>query len=120
MLRVKRKSDWSYKTSSSGGLGLGFVSVGIGSITLNSPAGYEVVFTYKSLGAGISEGLGLPKSINVGFSREEYPSIGQLFVLEQFEGWELEARDIEGLCVIVEVSAAAGDGASFTAMVLGY
>ena len=120
MLTKRRKSDWTFDTSSSGSMSYGFVGVGTGTITLKSPAGVKNVFRYESIGAGAS--LGVPDMPDVGlsFSTEDNLSAGQIWILDQLPHYELTSDDIEGYCVIEEFSLSARDGASFTVMILGY
>ena len=51
---LKGESNWEFKTSSTGGLGVEFVAVEGGAIYLKNPAGAIETFHYGSAGAGVA------------------------------------------------------------------
>ena len=122
MFRIKAPSRWKFATSAGSSASFAFVAAGRGDIILTAPAGGNIVFHYASAGAGLSVGykaLGKPSSVNMSMSTTDFFSTGQIYLLDTFRGAELAADDIEGVCLIGEISAGAGIGASGTAMFLG-
>ncbi|HLK65394.1 MAG TPA: hypothetical protein VKU19_18270 [Bryobacteraceae bacterium] len=124
MLSIKRKSKWRFKTSSSGGIDIGFVGVSAGNVTLISPQGQETKFHYSGVGGGASVGITLAQGqfklpVSANFAAEAFPSAGQLFILHTYPGQELRRSDITGGCVIGEISGNSIVGGSATAMLLG-
>src|SRR5262249_17551579 len=106
MLRKKRDSRWKYDTSSSWGTGYGFVGAGGGSFYLIRPDGRsKVQLNYLSAGAGPSLGKKLPKvskNTTLSLGPKSYPSEGSIYILDAFDGEELEESDLTGFCTIQE------------------
>ncbi len=121
-MRIKKKSGWTFQTSESGGLGAGVVSLTSGTFYLNRPGQKAVTaFNYTSVGAGESLGIKLPGdhervSFGGSVSKADWYSTGTLWILDNFEGNELEAEDMSGLCTFADVSFPIG---STTALFLG-
>lgn len=118
MFRITKESAWKFATSAGGSVGLGFFGAGTGDIMLTPPHGGIVTYHYASAGAGGSAG---PKwmKMNASSSTVDSFSIGRIYLLDTFPGIELTPLDIEGVCMIAEVSVGAVLGGSATAMVLG-
>ncbi len=118
MLKIRKKSGWSWVTSSSIGVSveiIAAVGAGKGSITLKSPTGIPTKFHYSYAGAG----FGVGAKFSLGGSTEEFVSAGVLYMTESFRGSELEAKNIAGGCLIAELSAGVIHGGSGSGMLLG-
>lgn len=115
MFKIKKKSGWTWVTSAGGAAGYGPVVAGSGSFTLKSPGGGEVEFKYKSAGAS----FGIGGKVNLSGSTPDTYSTGQIYLVDTFSGAELAPKDIEGFCLVQDVSVGAGLGGSVTAMLLG-
>jgi len=55
----------------------------------------------------------------VTFSTKSMPNVGKVYLMNGFTGDDLTFSDITGFCTIQDVTMAAGDGISATAMFLG-
>jgi hypothetical protein len=104
------KSAWEFKTSNSGGLGVGVVAAEGGSVTLVDPnSGRLVKAYYGSVGAGISLGVKLPKLgrghlPGMSGSSEELPSHGSVYLSRSFGGKDLVLTDFNGACCFLELA----------------
>jgi hypothetical protein len=117
MIRITGKSKWAFDTSSSSNMsspGVISLALATGSIYLTSPKGGRWHFSYRSV--GVSGGLGVMWASG---SDTDYPSSGQLYMLEAFDEHELTVDDIAGFCTIQDLSIAAKGGASLSVMFLG-
>lgn len=119
MLKIRKRSGWTYETSSGIGVGVSFAGGGKGQLVMTPPVGGTARFNYKYAGGGYSVGVSKQNGKNVSFATEDMFSVGKLFILDTFRGNELSYQDITGMCMIVELAASAGHGGSFTAMLLG-
>jgi outer membrane protein OmpA-like peptidoglycan-associated protein len=118
LLKLKRKSGWTFQTSASlsGSVEVILaIGAGKGSVTLISPAGTPVIFNYLSAGVG----FGMGAKISISGSTEDYLSIGEIWILSSFSGFELSARDISGAIMVADISAAMLHGVSGSAMLMG-
>src|SRR5260370_14165997 len=115
MFRIKKESGWKYVTSAGGSVSYAFVGAGTGHFILTNPTGGNFTFNYASVGAGLSVG----GKFSYAGSTEATFRTGQIYLVDTFSGGELTSHDIEGFCLIDEVSAAAGIGGSLTVMLLG-
>ena len=115
MYQIRKESDWKYSTSTSNSISAGPVAAAMSVITLTRPNGGDVNFNYLSLGVGAGVGL----KVNAAAATQDSYSTGKIWILDSFSGAELDNRDIEGFCLIQEVSIGVGLGASGTAMLLG-
>jgi hypothetical protein len=130
-LELARQSKWTFETSNSASLGVGFLAGEGGSVTLHEPdTGMPVKFYYGAMGAGYSVGIKLPKigKIEVNWkgktgggtaSSESLPSGGTVYMVDSFHGTELTRRDIGGACAFVEVVGGLIVGGSANAMLFG-
>jgi len=127
---VKAESKWTFRTSSTGGLGVEFVAVEGGAIYLKDPAGAPQTFYYGSAGAGVAWGVKLPKlgklelrvrgkSVGGVIAPSAFPNHGALYIMDSFKGSELSRSDITGACIFVEFYGGLILGYSGTAMLLG-
>jgi outer membrane protein OmpA-like peptidoglycan-associated protein len=127
MLQRRKKSLWTFDTSGGIGATAVFVAAGTGHIVLQPPGGGSVTFWYASLGGGVGLGLknvrpslGLASSNGGSLSTEDFFSAGAIWLLDSFAGSELTQTDIEGPCLMTELSAGVLlKGGSVTAMLLG-
>lgn len=118
MPKLRKKSSWSWGGSSSIGGSVDIVvavGAGNGMITLKDPTGTEVKFHYASAGVG----FGLGAKFSFGAPNNDLAETGQLWIIDSFQGNELEAGDLTGGTLIIELSAGAFIGGSATAMLLG-
>jgi hypothetical protein len=124
-LHLGRKSQWEFKTSNSGGLGVGIIAAEGGSVTLTEPGTRTLVkFYYGSIGAGLSFGVKLPKIGRVQIpgvsgSSEQFKSGGLVYMSRDFSAKELTIRDIRGGCFFAEASAGLAWGGAAYAMAFG-
>ena len=115
MFKIKKKSGWTWQTAGGGAVGLGFVTAGAGTFVLNSPDGGTTTFKYKSAGAGLQRGDEIQRPARHVRQLQYRATLS----VERVSRAELDAKDIEGFCVIEEVAAGAGLGGAVTAMLLG-
>jgi hypothetical protein len=113
--RLRKKSGWSYDTSATGAVSYGFITAGTGDIFLRSPIGGRYCFKYAAGGWGFSLG----GKLNLSYSTLETWSVGTIYLLDTFHGSELTAADLQGVCLIQDVSIGAGLGSSGVVMLLG-
>jgi hypothetical protein len=129
-LFIKKPSEWQFETSSSGGAGVEFVMVEGGRIWLRDPGGTVNTFMYGSAGVGLAAGIKLPKIGKIQLqlrgkatggvvAPSAFPNTGKVYVLDSFEGSELRAKDIQGVCMFVELYGGVVVGGSATAMIFG-
>ena len=130
MIWIRGLSEWTFKTSATGGLGVAFVAGSGGAIYLKDPARTEVTFHYGGLGAGFSDGFKLPKigKIKVAVKGKgvggvvapgAFLNTGRVFITDAFRGKELSRADLRGVTVFVEGGAGVVGGGSVSAMLLG-
>jgi len=130
MLTVVKPSAWTFKTSSSGGIGVEFVSAEGGVLYFKDPQGTTVSFGYGAAGAGLAAGFKLPKigklAVNVSgksvvgaVAPAAFPNAGKLYVLDTCPDSDLTVSDIRGVCLFGEIGGGLVVGGSATAMVLG-
>lgn len=121
-------SEWSFKTSSTGSVGLGVISASGGMVRLKSPQGELVDFKYIGVGAGASAGLKLPKGINEyiknympqgSFAPTDFDSYGLVIKLAGCEGSELRKEDFLGPCAFVDAGGGFIAGAGATLLLVG-
>jgi hypothetical protein len=113
--RLRKKSGWSYDTSATGAVGYGLITAGTGDIYLRSPNGGRYHFKYAAGGVGLSLG----GKLNLSYATLETWSAGAIYLLDTFHGSELTAADLQGVCLIQDVSIGAGLGTSGVVMLLG-
>lgn len=125
---ILRGSGWQYVTAASGGLAIGYVAAGGGSITVRPPGGQDVALYYGGAGGGLGIGAKLPRIPKVNISlkgktvtgaAEAFPSTGQVYVSDAVGGRDLMRSDFTGPCMYVEVAAGLIAGGSGTAMLFG-
>jgi hypothetical protein len=102
MYRIKKKSGWNWRTSGGVSAAYGIMGAGKGHFVLTDPNGRDVTFNYASIGAG----LNVRGKVSLGGSTEDNFSFGLLYLLDTFPGDELTSHDIEGFCLIDELSVA--------------
>lgn len=90
-MRIKKKSNWVYDTSSGGDLGILIVSIQKGTLKLKNMSDRQTATLYYGA-AGVSQGINLP--IGLTFSTEEMPSSGEVFVSDNVSGPDLELSDL--------------------------
>ena len=92
--------------------------------------GDTVTFYYGAAGVGLSAGFKLPKigklelkvkgkSVGLVVAPADFPNGGRLYVLGLFDGDELSATDIQGVCMFLEAGGGLIAGVSATAMLVG-
>jgi hypothetical protein len=128
---IKKRSAWTFDNASNVGIGVEFVAAEGGKIWLNSPGDeYLVAYYYGGAGPAFSAGIKLPKigkqllrikgkSLGGNISPSSFPNLGGIFILDTFDGDELSATDLTGVCMFVEVGGGLIAGGSATAMILG-
>lgn len=131
MVGIKKESGWQFITSSSGGIGVEFLTAEGGAIYLSDPRKARQTFKYGAAGAGISCGLKLPKIGKIDLPKikgkgvggiaapSAFPNAGKIYILDTFAGNELNRSDITGVCMFVEIGGGFGVGGSATGMILG-
>ena len=101
MFRVRKKSRWSFKTSGGVSMSAEFVTGGIGQITLTSPFGHDVKFTFT--GGGVAAGFKSPGYGGSGSSEDLFSS-GDVYLLEGYPADELNRDDFEGGYISIDAS----------------
>jgi hypothetical protein len=127
-LNVK-ESKWTFKTSATGGVGIGFAAASGGLIRLRDPSGNLVDFHYGSFGAGLSWGGKLPKipklpKINLKGktatgSTVDFDSIGLIYMTGASGADELTIDDFRGPCITLEAGGGLVAGIGGTIFCLG-
>jgi outer membrane protein OmpA-like peptidoglycan-associated protein len=115
MLTVTKRSDWSFDTSGGVSMSVGAGTGGMGTITLKSPIGNKIMYTFVAAGAGI----GFSVKYGASASSESYWSAGAIYLLDRFARNELTRDDVEGFFISHDASAAVGVGISGSAMLIG-
>lgn len=120
-----RKSGWTFSDESAIAATFGFVGAGFATIELKNPMNNSPVkFYYQYAGGGFGYG------VKAGYSGpDDFRSSGKVWMLDTFQGKELTADDISGVCLFIEASingVPTGPktnyqtiGASATAMLMG-
>ena len=107
MLQIRQhkpESSWTFDTSSNIGGSAGFgiaIGGGKGTIYLTSTTFGQTVFNYASAGAG--SGVGTKVTLSV--STKDTWSAGVIYMLKSFGGADLQPRDIQGCCLLMDASA---------------
>src|SRR5262245_22482258 len=114
MFKIRKKSTWTWKGSAGTSVGVEFINIGKGTFALNAPNGSVAEFSYSTAGIGVGKGRPVNQSTST-----DHVDEGRMYLLEKFAGAELTSKDIEGFCLVQDVSVGAGIGASATAMLLG-
>lgn len=128
-LNIKKQSQWTFNTSATGGVGVGFVVGSGGLIVLNTPDNFQASFHYGGIGAGLSFGGKLPKIPKLpkidlkgksgAGSTTDFTSTGTVYVMEGCKKDELTPTDFEDPCVFIDAGGGAIVGYSGTAMLAG-
>ncbi len=130
MIGIKRRSDWTFKTAGTGGLGLEFAAVNGGVIELFDPSGKEIDFHFGAVGAGLTYGFKLPfvgklnvrvkdHSVGASLAPTFFKNGGDVYITDSFKGQELSPSDLRGATLFLDGSLTLIGGASGTAMLLG-
>jgi outer membrane protein OmpA-like peptidoglycan-associated protein len=115
MFTVTKRSKWTFDTSGGVSMSAGAGTGGIGTITLKSPAGNSIMYTFAAVGASV----GFSVKYGASGSSESFTSGGALYLLDRFGRDELTRDDIEGFFISRDASAALGMGISGSAMLIG-
>lgn len=118
-MRVKKKSAWTFDTSSTVSLSAGLIAGGGGAVYLSDPQGNNVSLSYTGLGGALGIGIKTPGNVGGSIAPASFPNAGTIYILESYGGNELTRSAMTGPCAIVEVSAGALFGAGATAMLMG-
>lgn len=129
---VKSKSAWSFKTSETGGVGIGVWAATGGDFSLFDPAHRKVRFHFGAAGMGLSAGLrklphlgpfldprSLSKLGSISVGPEANLNAGVVYRLKGTKSPELVEDDFKGVAFILDTTAALGEAASAQALVLG-
>jgi hypothetical protein len=117
---IRRKSAWTFNTSSTGGASLDIFAAGGGALKLADPKGKDVVLHYAAAGFGLGVGLKTPGNINGSLTPGSFPNAGAVYILDSFGGYDdLERSDLTGACLVFEAAGGIFGGASAAVMLLG-
>ncbi len=130
MIWIRGLSEWTFRTSATGGLGVGPIAGSAGAIYLKDPAKIDFTFHYGGLGAGFSDGFKLPKigkikvsvrgqGVSGVLAPAAFLNAGRVFITEAFQGKELKQADFRGATVFVEGGGGLIGGGGASAMLLG-
>jgi hypothetical protein len=100
---IRKRSGWTYSSSSTASISAGIAAGGGGFIDLEDPKGNDVRLTLAMAGAGASKAL-LPVYVNIAGSA--VPSTGRVYMTGYFDGDELSRSDITGVCYAADAAAA--------------
>jgi hypothetical protein len=123
-------SAWAFETFGSGGLGLGLIAAGGGTVILRAPSGEAHQFYYGGAGVGLSAGLKLPKigKVQIPIKKSgltgavgptSFPSTGMVLKTINASRPDLTQSDISGLCVFIDVGGGLIAGAGGTCLLFG-
>ncbi len=76
--------------------------------SLKHPSYGSAKFHYANLGVGAGAGGKLPAGFSVAPS--DFPTVGDLFILDSFKGDELDVQDLVGVTMFSEVGVSATFG----------
>ncbi len=115
---IRKESAWTWNTSGTGGLGLGYFAASGGELVLNSPSGEPRGFYYGAVGGGLSVGVrkvpkigrildprGLSNRGGAVLAPKSFTNHGVVYVMSAFERDELTAEDFRGVCIVTELAA---------------
>jgi hypothetical protein len=114
--KIKKLSKWTFNTSATGGVGVGYLAGSGGLIQLLAPDKKRLVnFHYAGGGGGISRGGSLPKigklpplnlkGKSASGSTTDFHSFGDIYIMEGFNKEELDETDFRGPCIFVDAGA---------------
>ncbi|WP_309896115.1 hypothetical protein [Archangium sp.] len=128
---LRKRSAWTYDSSSTAGLGLGPVAASGGSLVFKDPSKRETQFRYVAGGFGVGAGLKkLPKVERIADPKKitrgggvtgpvgNLPNFGYIYVMDGCKGDDLEADDFVGACCMIEVGVSIFLGYSGAAVLL--
>ena len=135
-LSIIRRSEWSFITSGTGGVGLSVVAVSGGTVVLSDPREREQRFRYGAAGVGWSFGIRKiptigrldtrridPRGLSDRFSGNVAPPAfwnhGAVWLLNGSNGNELTADDFAGACVAYDAGTGLIAGYSGAVMLVG-
>lgn len=137
-MSLLRSSKWTYSTGATGGVSVDVVVASGGTIVLQDPSQTDQSFYYGGLGAGLGESIKLPRiklprfvlpelklptingaEVGGAGSMKSFPSGGEVFMTDAFQGAELTREDIEGGTVYVDAGAGLLVGEGISVMLLG-
>lgn len=132
MLMVTERSKWTFDTSGTAGIGIGFVAAEGGVIRLTDPAQHPVSLRLAALGAGISEGLKLPKigkmpvpkikgqAVGGAVAPMSFPNAGWIWKTTACLAPDLSHQDFCGPVVFGEIGASVIIAGTGNAMLMGF
>ena len=115
---IRETSAWTFNTSGTGGLGVGFFAATGGELVLNPPSGDPKGFYYGAAGAGLSLGIrkipkigrildsrGLSERGGANVAPKSFWNHGVVYVMDGCPGEDLTAKDFKGVCIAIDVGA---------------
>lgn len=128
---IVRESTWTFVTSGTGGIGLGFAAANGGEVVLKPADGPNKGFYFGSAGVGLSVGIkripkigkiidsrGLSERGGGNIAPKSFWNAGIVYIMSGFRGTELSAEDFRGVCCVVDLGAAILVGYSGAAMLI--
>lgn len=125
------RSQWTFDTSGTGGLALGFVAAEGGVIKLRDPGGNGLTLKLAALGVGVSAGLKLPKigkipapkikghDVGAAAAPTFFPNAGIIWKTAAVTTPELTADDFKGPVIFGEIGASIIIAGTGNAMLMG-
>ena len=116
-LSIRKTSAWTFNTSGTGGLGLGYFAASGGEVVLNPPTGAPKGFYYAAAGVGLSVGLkkipkigkidtrGLSERGAAVVAPKSFWNHGVVYIMDGFAGDELGVEDFRGVCCAIDLGA---------------
>ena len=132
MLMVTERSKWTFDTSGTAGLGVGFVAAEGGVIKLSDPQQHPVNLKLAALGVGVSAGLKLPKigklpvpkiknqPVGGAVAPTFFPNAGWIWKTAACHTPDLTHEDFCGPTIFGEIGASVIIAGTGNAMLLGF
>ncbi len=132
MLMVTERSKWTFDTSGTGGIGVGFVAAEGGVIKLSDPQNQPVNLKLAAIGVGISEGFKFPKigklpvpkikgqQVGGAAAPTFFPNAGRIWKTSACNTPELTHEDFCGPTLFGEIGASILIAGTGNAMLLGF
>ena len=128
---IKKTSAWTFNTSGTGGLGLGFFAAVGGELVLKPPSGPLKGFWYGAAGVGVGVGVkripkigriidtrGISEKGSATAAPKSFWNHGVVYIMDGLAGDELTAEDFRGVCISLDVGGGVLVGYAGTALLI--
>ena len=130
-VRISKTSAWTFNTSGTGGLGVGFFAATGGELVLNPPSGDPKGFYYAAAGVGVGVGIkripkigrildsrGLSEKGGANVAPKSFWNHGVVYVMDGCPNDDLRPEDFKGICLSTDVGGGVLVGYSGNALLI--